>query len=161
MIAGAVYQALIGAEIFDAAEALNASAHDVSPHAAQEQQRVRAVAARVASSPGERQVVDASIRETIVPALKEFVFTKAAPEHDHWVGGAPDVPRNWDGAIRMQQASIDLMATQMHHPTFASASLFDRRFEAVIAEALDSQRQIATRDAEPGTAAAIQTLAAR
>jgi sulfonate transport system substrate-binding protein len=77
------------------------------------------------------------------------------------VGGAPDVPRNWDGAIRMQQASIDLMATQMHHPTFASASLFDRRFEAVIAEALDSQRQIATRDAEPGTAAAIQTLAAR
>ncbi|WP_312166526.1 DUF1214 domain-containing protein [Phenylobacterium sp.] len=83
--------ALAGAELFDVAEALFASALDVSPHAAQMQQQVRAVAAHVASSPAAREAVDKEIREKIVPAFKEFVFTKAAPEHDGWVGAAPGV----------------------------------------------------------------------
>ena len=45
-------QTLIATESFDLAEAVFASALDVSPHAAQMQQQVRAVAAQVASSGG-------------------------------------------------------------------------------------------------------------
>ena len=82
---------LIGAEVFDRAEALFASALDVSPHAAQMQQQVRAVAAHVVSSSAAREAVDKQIRDEIVPSFKEYVFTKCAPEHDGWVGGAPDV----------------------------------------------------------------------
>jgi hypothetical protein len=53
------------------------------------------------------------------------------------------------------------MARQMRHPAFPSATLFDRRFEAVAAKAIDDQRAIALRGAEPGSAAAVQTLAQR
>ena len=82
---------LIGAEVFDRAEAVFASALDVSPRAAQMQQQVRAVAAHVASSPAAREAVDKQIHDEIVPAFQEYVFTKSAPEHEGWVGGAPDV----------------------------------------------------------------------
>lgn len=81
-------EALIGVEAFDMAETLFSSALDVSPHAAQEQQRVRAVTAHVASGPSARQSVDRVIREKVVPRLKDYAFTKAAAEHDHWIGGA-------------------------------------------------------------------------
>jgi hypothetical protein len=82
--------ALAGVELFDRAEGLFASALDVSPHAAQRQQQVRAVAAYAAPGAAGRAEVDKQIRETIVPAFKEYVFTKSAPEHQGWVGGAPD-----------------------------------------------------------------------
>lgn len=45
--------------------------------------------------------------------------------------GLPDVPQSWDEAVRMEQASIDLMGRVTRHPRFDAASLFDRRFEAV------------------------------
>lgn len=53
--------------------------------------------------------------------------------------GLPDVPRNWDEAERMEQASVDLMARETHHPRFDAASLFDRRFEAVAWQAAAAQ----------------------
>ena len=34
---------------------------------------------------------DTLIRQTIVPDFKNYVFTQAAPEHDYWVGAAPEV----------------------------------------------------------------------
>jgi sulfonate transport system substrate-binding protein len=49
--------------------------------------------------------------------------------------GDPDIPRDWTGAVAYQQAAIDLMAVQMHHPRFDAATLFDRRFETVEADA--------------------------
>ena len=53
--------------------------------------------------------------------------------------GRPDVPRSWDEAIRLQQATIDLMAGQTHRRPFAAATLFDRRFETVPADAIAAQ----------------------
>lgn len=82
---------LIGTEVFDHAEVLFARALDISPHAAAMQQQIRTVAAHVASGAAAREAVDKQIREQAVPAFKEFAFTKSAPSHDGWVGGAPDV----------------------------------------------------------------------
>jgi sulfonate transport system substrate-binding protein len=49
--------------------------------------------------------------------------------------GEPDIPRNWSEAITLEQASVDLMAKESGHRPFDAAALFDRRFEAVAAEA--------------------------
>lgn len=77
---------LIGAEVFDAAETLIASALDVAPNAAQMQQKVRAVAAYVASGDDARAGVEAQLG-TVIPAFQEYAFTKSAPYRNHWVGG--------------------------------------------------------------------------
>jgi sulfonate transport system substrate-binding protein len=49
--------------------------------------------------------------------------------------GDPDIPSGWTRAIVYQQAAIDIMAAQMGHPRFDAATLFDRRFEALAADA--------------------------
>jgi hypothetical protein len=77
--------ALIGVEIFDNAEAVMASAIDVSPNAAEMQQQVHAVAAYAASGDEARNAVDTLIREKIIPEFKEYAFTKAAPYINHWL----------------------------------------------------------------------------
>jgi hypothetical protein len=79
---------LLGAEIFDDAEAVLASALDVSPVAARMQLQVRAVAAHVASSPAARAAVDALLRNTVVPQFERYAFTQSAPYRNHWIGGA-------------------------------------------------------------------------
>lgn len=81
---------LIGTEIFDDVEGKLASALDVSPNAAEMQQKVRAVAAYVASSNEARAVVEAQVRK-LVPEFQEYALTKAAPTRDHWTGGNPAV----------------------------------------------------------------------
>jgi hypothetical protein len=78
---------LIGVEIFDDVDTKLSSALDVAPNAAEMQQKVRAVAAYMASSPDARAAVDAQIRK-IVPEFIEYTFTKSAPYRNHWVGGA-------------------------------------------------------------------------
>ncbi len=50
--------------------------------------------------------------------------------------GEPDIPRDWSEAIALEQGSVDLMAAQSGHRPFDAHILFDRRFEAVAAEAL-------------------------
>jgi len=79
---------LMGVEIFDDVDSKLSSALDVAPNAAEMQQKVRAVAAYVASNPDARAAVDAQIRK-IVPEFIEYTFTKSAPYRDHWVGGSP------------------------------------------------------------------------
>jgi hypothetical protein len=79
---------LIVVEIFDDVDAKLASALDVSPIAAEMQQKVRAVAAYAASSAEARQAIDKHLRDKVIPAIKEYAFTKAAPSRNHWVGGA-------------------------------------------------------------------------
>lgn len=78
---------LMGVEIFDDVDARIDSAFDVSPVAAQMQQKARAVAAYVESSPTARTAVDKLLREKIVPNFIEYAFTKSAPARNHWVGG--------------------------------------------------------------------------
>jgi len=81
-------KALIGAAIFDDVDRTLSSALDVAPNAAEMQQKVRAVAAHVASGAQAQRVVDAHIRR-IVPEFIEYAFTKSAPYRNHWVGGSP------------------------------------------------------------------------
>lgn len=80
-------QDLIGAAIFDDLEARLASAPDVSPVAAETQQRARAVAAHVASSDAARAAVEQLLRDKVIPAFIDYAFTRSAPYRDHWIGG--------------------------------------------------------------------------
>ncbi len=77
---------LIGVQIFEDTGAMLASALDVSPMAAEMQQKVRAVAAHVATGTGARSAVDTLLRGTVIPQFHEYVFTKSAPFRNHWVG---------------------------------------------------------------------------
>jgi hypothetical protein len=79
-------KALIGVEIFDDVNARLLSALDVSPVADAMQQKVRAVAAYVASGEEARSAVDAQLRK-IIPEFQEYALTKSAPYRNHWVGG--------------------------------------------------------------------------
>ena len=55
------------------------------------------------------------------------------------VGGEPDIPRDWRSAVGMEQAAADVMARQTRRPAIAAESLFDRRFQAVAADAADAE----------------------
>lgn len=77
---------LIGAEIFDDVEARLSSALDVAPNAAELQQKVRAVAAYVASGKEARATVDQQLRG-IISQFKEDALTKSAPYLNHWLCG--------------------------------------------------------------------------
>jgi hypothetical protein len=79
---------LAGVEAFDDADAVFGSALDVSPTAAEMQQKVRAVAAYVASNPQARTAIGDELRDRVVPQFELYAFTKSAPYRDHWVGGA-------------------------------------------------------------------------
>lgn len=56
------------------------------------------------------------------------------------VSGEPDIPRDWSDAVTLQQASIDLIAPQAGRKSFDAATLFDRRFETIAADALAAYR---------------------
>lgn len=49
--------------------------------------------------------------------------------------GDTDIPDNWDGAVAYQQAAIDEMAPDVKKPRFDAAGIFDRRFQAIAANA--------------------------
>jgi hypothetical protein len=77
---------LIGAEIFDDVDTRLSSALDVAPNAAEMQQKVRAVAAYVASGKDAREAVDAQLRGIILQ-FKDDALTKTAPYQNHWLCG--------------------------------------------------------------------------
>lgn len=81
----------------------------------------------IAAHPGEWAQVYYVQNQGLAPA--DAVYTVQA-------AGQPEIPRRWEEAIALQQASIDLMARQTHHRPFDAASLFDRRFETVAADAV-------------------------
>lgn len=56
------------------------------------------------------------------------------------VSGAHLVPRDWRPAMAQEQSAIDLLAQETGQRRFASATLFDRRFEPVATEAFNSAR---------------------
>jgi hypothetical protein len=57
---------------------------DVAPNAAEMQQKVRAVAAYVASGKEARAAIDAQLRP-IIAQFKEDALTKSAPYLNHWL----------------------------------------------------------------------------
>jgi hypothetical protein len=75
---------LIGVEIFDDADARLSSALDVAPNAAEMQQKVRAVAAYVATGKDAGGEIDAQLRG-IISQFKEYALTKSAPYRNHWL----------------------------------------------------------------------------
>src|ERR1700742_2695965 len=79
-------QDLIGAAIFDDVDARLSSALDVAPDAAEMQQKVRAVAAYVASGKEARAAIDAQLRG-IIAQFKADALTKTAPYRNHWLCG--------------------------------------------------------------------------
>jgi len=97
---------LIGVEIFDKADAKIAAARDVSPIAAQMQQKVRAVAAYVASSADARGSIDDQLRSKIIPQFQEYALTKSAPYRNHWLGGG--VSGNYAADFRLR-TSVNLL----------------------------------------------------
>jgi hypothetical protein len=82
-------QDLIGVELFEHAAPILASALDIAPNAAPLQQKVRSVAAYVASGKEARAAVDRQLREKTIPAFKRYATTEAAPYRNHWLGAAP------------------------------------------------------------------------
>lgn len=52
--------------------------------------------------------------------------------------GPAEVPRDWAPAIAFQQSAIDILAPATGRPVFDAATLFDRRFETVAADAARS-----------------------
>ena len=54
--------------------------------------------------------------------------------------GPATVPRDWKAAIAFQQAAIDILAPATGRPVFAAATLFDRRFETIAADAATGAR---------------------
>lgn len=79
---------LLGVEIFDATFDLVSSALDVSPNAASMQLLAQQLAALAARSPEFRDRADRLIRDRIVPAFREYAFTRIAPYVNEWLGGA-------------------------------------------------------------------------
>ncbi|WP_314175566.1 ABC transporter substrate-binding protein [Streptomyces winkii] len=54
--------------------------------------------------------------------------------HKH--NGEPEIPGDWDPVIRRHQKTVDLLARETGQKRFDVATLFDRRFERVAADAL-------------------------
>jgi len=50
------------------------------------QQKVRFVAAYVASSAEARAAVETLLRQHVIPEFEEYVFTKSVPPRNNWVG---------------------------------------------------------------------------
>jgi hypothetical protein len=75
---------LAGAEIFDDVDSRLSSALDVAHYAAEMQQKVRAVAAYVASGKEARAAIDTRLRP-IITQFKEDALTKTTPYVNHWL----------------------------------------------------------------------------
>ena len=96
---------LIGVEIFDQADARLASALDVAPNAAEMQQKVRAVAAHVASGKQARAAVDKLLRDKVIREFQLYAMTKSAPYRDHWVGGGGSRNGNYGNDFRARTSA--------------------------------------------------------
>lgn len=52
------------------------------------------------------------------------------------LNGVSDIPANWDDVIARHQATIELLAGELGNPVYDAEDNFDRRFEAIAANAL-------------------------
>lgn len=75
---------LIGVELFDHADALIASAHDICPVAPELQAQVRDVV-RQAADPGARSALGDLIRNDVIPAFVQYAVTKSGLFKNNWL----------------------------------------------------------------------------
>lgn len=73
-------------------------------------------------------------------ATRYYVKDQGLPQQDAELVarsvGEPEIPADWSEFIERQQATIDLLAVETGRKSFDARTLFDRRFERVIAEAI-------------------------
>ena len=105
--------ALIGVELFDAAEALLKSAPDVSPIAAQLQAQVRAVA-REAKDPARRAAIDKTLRDQVIPRFMRYATQEAGPVRNNWLGTMVIGNYGEDFWIRSSANLIGIWANNTH-----------------------------------------------
>lgn len=112
-IPGFSNQDLLGVELFDHAEAILASAPDVSPVAAQLQTKVRDIA-KLAADPAQRTAIDELLRKEIIPAFQKFSVAEAGVVKNGWF--ATTVIGNYgeDYAIRSAANYIGIWANARH-----------------------------------------------
>ncbi|WP_246530984.1 ABC transporter substrate-binding protein [Streptomyces bathyalis] len=71
-------------------------------------------------------------------AVKDQGLSPKDGEYLHKHNGEPEIPADWDAAIRRQQKTVDLLAKETGKKKFDAETLFDRRFEHVAAAALEA-----------------------
>jgi len=76
---------LAGVEIFDYADDLLSEALDTIPVAPSMQAKVREVA-RVAAAPAQREALEATLRNIVVPRFLKFAVTEAGSYQNNWLG---------------------------------------------------------------------------
>lgn len=100
---------LLGAEIFDNVDAVLASAHDISPVAAQLQAKVRDFA-REAADPARRAALDQRLREQIVPKFLNYAVTKSGVFQNNWLATLGTGNYGSDYWIRTSASLVGLWA---------------------------------------------------
>lgn len=105
---------LLGAEIFELAASVLPSALDVSPDAATLQVQVRAVADHIAADQENRAAVDRLLTDTVVPAFREYAYTRSAPVVNNWIFGASG---GHYGADTTQRTVANLIGLWANTPT--------------------------------------------
>jgi hypothetical protein len=76
---------LIGVELFDNVDEVIASAHDVSPVAAQMQAKVRDIAKKAKDS-DQREALDQLLKNEVVPEFLTYAVTKSGVYKNNWLG---------------------------------------------------------------------------
>lgn len=71
-------------------------------------------------------------------AVKDQGLSRQDGLYLHRQNGEPEIPDDWDPVIRRHQKTVDLIAGETGQKKFDAATLFDRRFEHVAADALKS-----------------------
>jgi hypothetical protein len=104
---------LIGVELFDFADAILASAPDVSPFAAQLQVLVRAVALQ-AQNPDLRPALDKLLRKEVIPQFQRYAVTEAGVQKNNWIGTTVIGNYGEDYAVRTAANYVGIWANARH-----------------------------------------------
>lgn len=114
---------LMGSEIFDRADAVVASALDVSPVAVRMQLQARAIADYVASGADARAAVDTLLSETVVPQFREYAYTRSAPVINNWIAATQGGNYGADYTLRSVANLIGLWANTPTEVVYYSGTM--------------------------------------
>ncbi len=110
-------RSLIGVELFDHADALLASAPDVSPVAAQMQATVRDVAAMV-RDPEVRDRVDQVLHAETIPGFQRYAVQEAGAVGNNWIATTVIGTYGEDVAIRTAANYVGIWANTSHEVVY-------------------------------------------
>lgn len=114
---------LMGTEIFDLADAVLASALDVSPVAMRMQLQARAVADYIASGADARAAVDTLLTNTVVPQFREYAYTRSAPVINNWIAASQGGNYGSDYTLRTVANLIGLWANTPTEVVYYSGTM--------------------------------------